>query len=775
MNRPTPSRHGRHARQAAPSPLRPAAWAALAALGAFAAAGPAAHAQPAPPVAQRVEIIGTTQLPGAGLPRDQMPSNVQTADDRRLRQAQSLNLPDFMSTALPSVNVNEIQGNPYQMDVNYRGFSASPLLGTPQGLSVFQDGVRVNEPFGDVVNWDIIPTAALADMTLLPGSNPLFGLNTLGGALSLQTKSGDTHPGTQIELQGGSFGRVNASVSHGLSWGGSGHVFLAASGLNEDGWREHSPSRVRQRFGKVGQHARGYTWDLAVTHADNRLIGNGLLPEAMLAERRAQVYTRPDLTENKMTLVSLNTMLRLNAEQQLSATLYSRRADARTLNGDLNDSYDPPAVPESGVENRTRTSQRGSGLALQWSRTTPSNRLAVGATLDRSRSRFTQTAAAGQLDNTRAVVPTDDAAVDAWISGHSRTASVFATDTVSLRSNLQLTLSGRYNNTRVDTVDLGRAELGLPTALDGEGRYRKFNPAAGLTWQLTPTYTAYAGYSQGNRAPSPIELGCSDPDNACVLPNAMQSDPPLKQVVSRTLEAGVRGTLVGSLRWNVSVFRTVNRDDLLFISNRLAAGYFTNFGRTRRQGVELSLAQRRGSLNWAVAYSYLQASFGSSACLVSGANSSAETSAACTGENEIEVRPGNHLPGLPAHNLKLAADWQATPAWNVGAQLTAHSSQYVRGNENNAHQPDGVDFNGAGRVGGHALLNLTTQWKPGESVELFAKVSNVLDRNYATAGALGENAFGPGGVLRAPADWRDEQFVGAGAPRGLWLGVRLQF
>ena len=100
-----------------------------------------------------------------------------------------------MNNNLIGVSVNETQNNPYQPDVLFRGFTASPLLGTPQGLSVFQDGVRVNEPFGDAVNWDLIPVNAIADMILIPGSNPVFGLNTLGGSLSVTTKNGRTHKG----------------------------------------------------------------------------------------------------------------------------------------------------------------------------------------------------------------------------------------------------------------------------------------------------------------------------------------------------------------------------------------------------------------------------------------------------------------------------------------------------------------------------------------------------------------------------------------------------
>ena len=745
---------------------------ALAVVALMAAQTGQAQAQVAAPVAERIEIIGITPVPGAGVPRDQIPANVQTADDARLRRLQSLNLPDFMGGQLPSVNVNEVQGNPYQMDVNYRGFSASPLLGTPQGLSVFQDGVRVNEAFGDVVNWDLIPRVALASLSLLPGSNPLFGLNTLGGALVLQTKSGRTHPGTEAELQAGSFGRRSLDLSHGRTLGDRGHLFLAASRFDEDGWREFSPSQVRQVFAKVGQQRRGGSWELSLTHADNNLIGNGLLPESMIEANRTQVYTRPDETKNRITMLTLNGSVRPGAKLELAGTAYLRRSDAATLNGDLNDAYDPPTVDESGVENRTRTGQRGRGLALQATLIEGRHRFTAGLSHDRSDSDFEQTEAAGMLDATRAIVDAEEAEVDAKTKGSSRTNSLYAAAVLALQQNLQLTVSGRYNDTHVQTVDVGRATLGLDTALDGQGRYRKFNPALGLTWQLTPALTAYGGASQGNRAPSPIELGCSDPDNACVLPNALQSDPPLKQVVSRTLEAGVRGSLGEGLRWNASAYRTVNIDDLLFISNSRAAGYFTNFGRTQRQGLELGASQRSPRVDWTLSYSYLRAVFDDLACIVSASNSTAETSPACTGEDEIEVQPGNHLPGLPQHSLKFTVDLKPSDSWRVGAQFSAFSSQYVRGNENNAHRPDGADYLGSGRIGGHALLNLTTSWQFAPGWELFGKLSNVFDRQFGSAGALGENAFGPSGGLRAPDDWRNEQFVGPGAPRALWVGLR---
>ena len=746
------------------------AWAALI------VCSPVLHAQVTalPPV----EVIGVSPLPGTGVPRDQVPSNVQTADAKRLRQLQSLNLPEFMASQLASVNINETQGNPFQMDLNYRGFTASPLLGTPQGLSVYLDGVRINEPFGDVVNWDMIPSAALANVTLLPGSNPLFGLNTLGGALVLQTKSGDTHPGGELEVRGGSFGRVSTEFSYGRPLGEHGHLFAALGSFDENGWRDHSPSRVRHLFLKGGERAPDYSWDLSLLHGESRLIGNGPLPESMLAHSRTQIYTRPDQTRNRVTMLSLNATRKLGGGYELAGTAYSRRGRASTINGDLNDEYDPPGTPESGVENRTRTSERSAGLALQLSKTMGAHRLGMGLSYDRARNDFEQSEAEGVLDATRAVLATQQGEVNALIAGTSRTASAYVSDIVTLAPGLALTLSGRYNDTRVRTTDLGRASLGLDTSLDGEGRFTKFNPAAGLTWKLAPTLTAYGGFSQGNRAPSPIELGCSDPEHACVLPNALQGDPPLRQVVARTLEAGLRGSLGnggGGLRWNAAVFRTDNRDDLLFISNGRSAGYFTNFGRTRRQGVELGVSHQGSVIDWSLSYSLLRATFESSACLLSESNSSAETSPACTGDDEIEVRPGNRLPGLPAHTLKLTVDTRPLPNWSVGAQLAAYSSQFVRGNENNAHQADGAEFFGDGRVGGFALVNLTTHWKLGGGWELFAKVSNLFDRRYASGGLLAENAFDPRGNLLAPADWRREQFAAPGAPRALWIGARWSF
>mgnify|MGYP000853831839 CR=1 FL=1 len=721
-----------------------------------------------------VEVVGTTPLAGVGVPREHLPANVVSLDDKRLEEIESLNIAEQMLRQVPAVTVNEMQGNPYQADLNYRGFTASPLLGTAQGLSVYLDGVRINEPFGDTVNWDLIPNSAIAGLDLIPGSNPAFGLNTLGGAISMRTKSGFSHPGGKVELSGGSFGRSNTELEYGGNNGTLGW-YAAGDWFREDGWRDHSPSDVKQFFGKLSFRNAAGEADLSLLSARSRLIGNGPVPLSMLGERRQAIFTHPDETRNDLTQLSLNGKLWLSDTQSLSGSVYHRRSKTRTLNGDLNDEYEDeyaldPSFDESGAHNRTRTTQRGTGVSGQWNLSTERHHLAVGASFDHARMTFRQTVEVGVLNDSRAVGDLEDAELENQLRGTTRTASLFVTDTWSLTKSLHLTASARYNASHVTTFDeLTRTAPNL----DGDHKYRKLNPALGLAWDITPALNAYAGFSQGNRIPTPIELGCADPLNPCSLPNSMAADPYLKQVISRTLEAGLRGKLVaspvGDVRWNAGLFRTLNADDILFVGTSSATasqGYFTNYGKTRRQGLELGANGSVRSLDWFAAYNWLHATFQSEACVLAENNSTAGADAACNGD-EIRVKKGNRLTGLPEHSLKLGLAWHASDALRLGGDVQAFSGQYVRGNENN--QADG------GRLGGYAVLNLNAEAKLGGGWQLFAKLNNVFDRKYATAGLLGENPFVGGSFQPDPANWRSETFVAPGAPRAAWVGVRYVF
>ena len=737
---------------------------------------------------ETVEVVGNTPLAGLGVPKLHVPANVQSISSQQLEEQESLNLPEAMLRQLPSVNINEIQGNPYQADVNYRGFTASPLLGTAQGLSVYLDGVRINEPFGDTVNWELLPHSAIAGIDLIPGSNPLFGLNTLGGALAIRTKSGFSNPGSKIEASGGSFGRRNLELEHGGSAGSLGW-YVAADWFKEDGWRDYSKSEAKQFFGKLSHKSAAGEADLTLTRAVTRMTGNGLLPESMYASRRDQIFTHPDQTRNDLTQLALSGRLWLNYTQSLSGNIYHRRSKTRTLNGDLNNEFEDGAFDgvsdqESGANNRTRTTQQGSGLSGQWNLNTARQQLTAGASFDYAEMKFQQTQEIGVIDATRGIAEVGAETEQNALRGTTRTTSLFVTDTYSLLPNLHLTGSARYNMSRVTTFDeLNRSGPNL----DGDHSYNKLNPAAGLSWQIVPALNAYAGFSQGNRVPTPIELGCADPANPCTLPNAMASDPYLKQVVARTLEAGLRGKLSADIGWNAGVYRTLSTDDILFVGTSTSAGYFTNFGKTQRQGLELGLNGRQRSVDWYANYSYLHATFQSAACVLGANNSSRGTAPECTAngqDDEIYVKKGDRLPGLPTHSLKLGLSWKATDWLRLGGDVQAFSGQYARGNENNQHQVGAYTdafgntrtFDGAGKTAGYAILNLNAEAKLGAGWQLFAKVNNLFDKRYATAAALAENPFNSAGAFQNNSgDWHRETFVAPGAPRAAWIGMRYVF
>ncbi|MEY3746648.1 MAG: hypothetical protein RL194_107 [Pseudomonadota bacterium] len=775
-------------------------------------AAPAVYAEEAVKT-DKIEVISTTPLPGIGLPIEQVPANVQVVKGEELKQQQSLTIADYMSNNLLGVSVNETQNNPYQPDILFRGFSASPLLGTPQGLSVFQDGVRINEPFGDAVNWDLIPSNAIAGINLIPGSNPVFGLNTLGGALSIVTKNGRTHQGGAVETTTGSWGRKTGGAElGGVSADGSVDYFIAGSYFDEDGWRDYSPSRVKQLFGKLGWQNESSRLELSYTGADNDLIGNGLVQKELIDEfGRDSINTRPDQTENTLSFLNLNGSHWVNDETQLTANLYYRQSDRKTLNGDGNDDFDlddlgdelslggPATLSQAydecvagadddiaelacnGALNRSKTKQRGYGFNAQLAFNQPlmgkANQFIIGGGYDYSRIKFNQSSEFGLLNASRGVdglgIESDEAEVE--LHGKTRSWGVFATDTLSLNDQWHLTLSGRFNHIKVENRDQLIPDVSDPESLSGNHSFHRFNPAVGMSYTPTKDLTLYGSYNEGMRAPTSMELGCANPDQPCKLPNAMAGDPPLEKVVSKTYELGARGNLTPDVKWSAAVYRTVNHDDIQFIATNATngMGYFDNVGKTRRMGLDLALTGGLGKFSWAAGYSYIKATYESELELVNEVNSTSE-------DEKIQVSKGDRLANIPDHAFKLRMQYDVTPNWNIGTNINMFSDVYVRGNENNDHQAgvgvnkDGDDaYEGKGKLSGYTVVNLDTRYKFGNSGwQAFAKVINVFDKKYYTGGMLGENWLEDG-------VWSGEDepamLVMPGAPRAGWIGVRYEF
>jgi len=739
--------------------------------------------QAVPPIYEEtVEVVAATPIHGLGIERDLIPSNIQSVTARDLERTGGVQVAEQLALGVASVHLNEATTNPFQPDLQFRGFAGSPLLGLPQGIAVYQEGVRLNEPFGDTVNWDLLPANAIAGITLMPGSNPLFGLNALGGAISLQTKTGSSHPGHGARFSTGAFGRQRFEAESG---GRSGRLsyFVAGTALAEDGWRDHSPSRLRQVFGDLEWRGAGTTLNASITSGDNTLIGNGAAPIELLEEDRRAIFTFPDETKARMTMLTVRGRHTAAERITLDGMFFYRRATIRTFNGDdtdydeceasafaeflcagegdgepVEDQFDRliPVDDDAefdGTNNTSRTATNGWGGAVQATVARAlggrANHFVAGATFDGGRSRYEADTEIARLTAERGTVGSglfDQEAV-VRLRTRVRHTGLYLADFLSVAPRVTLMGAARFNHSTVALRD----QVG--TDLNGDHRFSRVNPAVGVTVQMPRAVTAFGSFSVSSRVPAPSELSCADPADPCRLPNAFVADPPLAQVVARTIEGGLRGRRSG-VSWNASVFRTANRDDIIFISSGALTntGHFANVGRTLRQGIELGASGGLGdAVRWGAAYSYLRARFDAPLTLSSPNHPDED-------DGEIAIEAGDAIPGVPAHNVKLNVSSTIRRA-TVGANLVFTSDQFLRGDEANLLPA----------LDGAAVVNLTGSYALGSRVRVFGRVANLFDRKYSTFGLLGE----ADDVLGDAYD--DPRFLSPAAPRAAWVGLEISF
>jgi iron complex outermembrane receptor protein len=737
---------------------------------------------------ESVEVVGQTPLATLGVPINEVPSNVQVATSKDIAQQQAANLADYLQNNIGSVNISNGTGSPFQPDVEYRGFTASPQLGQPAGLSVFFDGVRFNEPLGDIVNWDLIPMNAISSINLMPGSNPLFGLNTLGGALAITTKNGADNPGGSITLMGGSWGTGNLQFEdggvikeHNLDY------FIAGNYYHTDGWREGTPQDIRQMFGKGRWHNDDNTsnMELTLALADNVMNQGQNLPVEML-NNPSQAYTGPDWVKNKMAFINLKGSTFLSDTRLLEGNVYYRLNNARSMNSnaavDNCFSGDNSACVAGGLGAGTggntgsgsmtnavdgsnawsNTYQTGYGTSIQYSLFDNlfghGNKLTTGASLDVSYVTYKQNTFIASLVGDQTVNDPANAAANGTpylqdaVDFRSRNyySGIFATDSFSITDKLNLTASARYNvaQVRLSGTDNNYAG-GTTTSLDGSHTYNRLNPAIGITYNPFKSLGFYGGYNEGMRAPNALELECSDPSHPCTLPVGFTADPNLKEVVSKTWEGGVRGQLGQSVRWNVGLFNTNTYNDIQFAYNTSAlTGIFSNVGETQRRGIEMGLSAKFDQLSLSARYSFVDATYQSSFTM--------PTNSQLTSGTE-QIIKGDYLPGIARNTLKLRAAYDITPQWNIGTNVMLASGQWAHGDEFNQDP--------SGRVPGYGYVNLDSHYKINDSWQVFAKVDNIFDKQYSTYGILAQSVF----------TGNNELFVTPSMPRAGWVGVTYSF
>jgi iron complex outermembrane receptor protein len=771
---------------------------------------------PVPSALPALQVIATTPVTGIGFDRSKVPAMVQTLTADDFSRVYSPSVVDTLAQRIPGVVTSDIQGNSFFQDLRYRGFAASPLQGTPQGLAVYMQGVRVNEAFGDTVNWDLIPTVAIGRADIWT-NNPAFGLNALGGAVSLQMKDGFTYNGLEVDASGGSYGRVGGSIQYGVRKG-EWALYLAAEGFKDDGWRYQSPSRLARFYGDLGWKGTDAEIHLITSVADNYFGVVGPTPIDLLNNDYRAIYTWPQTTKNQAQLLALNGRYSVTDHWTVQSNLYYRKfqqahvdgnaADVERCSGNAanplfntlclqNDRFPPqpqanfqllnqnnqsincpPGMGNTcarvpwGTADRTWTNAITTGASLQGLNDDKvfghDNYFTIGGSVDRSKIGFQAKSeldyiypdffvgpnaavpGTGQIVHTAANIGVSPVSLGAWNTYYG----VYINDTFDITNRLSVTGGGRYNVAQIAMTDL----LGTSPDLSAQHTFERFNPVVGLTYKILPELvTFYAGYSEANRAPTPLELGCSNPLRPCLLEGFLVSDPPLQQVVARTKEVGLRGNIStpgGRGDWKLGLFRTDSQSDIIQVASVLQGrGVFQNVPGTRRQGLEAGVNYQTEQYLFYANYALVDATYQFTGLLASPNNPSADAN------GDILVTPGKQIPGIPRHQIKGGVDYFVTPALKLGTDVTWVGSQWYVGDDANQNV----------KLADYWVANLHGSYQLTKELQVYGVINNLFNRKFATFGTY----FDPQSVVNAVANPpTDHRSITPAQPLSVYVGMR---
>jgi iron complex outermembrane receptor protein len=760
----TPLSGTRSPQRSAPARSEPARSARSAPAAAPAGPSRAARAAPAPAApAAPAPVPASTPADSSMISRDKVPSNTEVLTSADFSHDKSTSFLEGLSQYLPGVFIGDQSGNQFQRDVNYRGFVASPVPGTPQGLAVYQNGVRINESYGDIVNWDFIPEMAIRKLSLVPNS-PIFGLNAIGGALTIEMKNGFTYQGKEVEGMIGSYGRRQAAAQAGYQDGNLA-AYVNADATNDAGWKDFSSaSQLRRLYMDLGGRNDTTEVHFTFTGADNKLGAVAVTPIEMLSQRWSSVYTWPQTSHLQLAFVNTTANYAPSDTLSFQSNAYYRgywesHVDGNGTDGQpcdptsalkgqlcIGDGLTPINIHYPVIDNlspnaflgeidRNWTSTNSFGGTAQVTSSDKflghENHFVAGMSIDRGLTQFTGSSQLGTIDQNLFVQgtgvyidqPADDIAPVNLFAKNTYT-GVYATDTLDVTSKLSVTAGARFNIAQIDLLD----QTGAEPLLNSADHYQRLNPVIGATYKFTPNLTGYAGYSEANRAPTPLELGCSSPTNPCIIDNFLIADPPLKQVISHTYETGLRGSAgtspqTGQMSWSLGGFYTLLRDDIINVAGtQPMTGYFKNAGNTLREGIEAKLNYKLGNWTAYTNYTYVNAVY-RSALIISSPN---DPFADANGN--IFVAPGDHIPGIPSQRFKAGFEYAVTDAWKFGADVSYTGTQWLIHDDNNLNP----------KVPAYAVVNLHGSYQVTKNIELYGLVNNLLNNHYYSAGTFFE-------------------------------------
>jgi outer membrane receptor protein involved in Fe transport len=654
---------------------------------------------------------------------------------------------------LPGVTLTNQTGNPGQIDLRVRGFSVSPIVGVPQSVSVFVDGVRVNEADASQVHLSLIPEGAIERVEFVRGPVGVFGKNSLAGALNFVTRRAGDTPVMEVELLGGAFGAAGGLVRASGALGAA-HGLVMGSYRRAEGWRLLESSEELSLFAKLGWRGERTDAWVSYTFEADSLEGPGPLPESWLegaplpadvssppADRRRLQYTggRGDAFRPRLHFLNARLDRRLGDGWRTSYQAFGRFAHFTQANDNISE---PDALGLTDI-----ASYGGSAQAHYQ----PSPRLVVALGAEWTRNdvdieirerpnRTFPTLVEATTERLRTAEDNRGTFLEAWWA---------------LAPRLAL-----YGSVRHDHVDLPVTDL-LDPSDSGQNTFAELSGGLGLSAEVTPRLGAFVGYGRGFRAPVILEVTCADPADPCQLPFELGPDPPLEAVKSDAWQGGVR---VSRPRLAVSAvaYWTEVHDDIFSVIDQATPtfGYFTNLERTRRVGIEVGLdaspLPRRPALRVSASLAWTRATFESRATLASPLVEDDPPAPGAAPEGAVEVQPGDLFPLIPVLSATLAARHDTgTTALEIAASWTGR--RFLVGDEGNDEE--------FARLPAATLLDIRVERRQGR-IRAYMALENVLDAEHHAFGIIAENG-------RAAVEVT-ERFLTPGLPRHFEAGLAVR-
>jgi outer membrane receptor protein involved in Fe transport len=677
-----------------------------------------------------IEVVGSILGPTGPRVGSGIPARTTTISRSEIEAMEPRLLTDLLVNQ-PGISGYDDLGASYKLSLSSRGFYASPIVGLPQGISVFLDGIRQNEPDAAQVNFDLLPIEHVSRVELLSGTASLLGRNSLGGAINLVTNTGGGPTRGEIEVSGGNFKTFGVDGSIAGSLGAGRWGYYAGGGYDrEDGWRQETGAEQYNGFFNLGRYTDRWGVRLQGGGAKARAEAAGSLPESVFRTNPDSNLSANDYEDLNNLQVAV-TAYKRSTRGQLSVSTYLHRHRAERFN--VNQAADPDNL------GRSRNRTFGGTLDYRWEQTLGDSRLGLRFGAEGSTSRTEvelfadSTKFAGPvLQTTFVKSPTWDAAGYVLVD--------FTTGPVTLSTG------ARYDYISVPF------ENQLDPTRDTTSTYQRLSPKGGVSVELGGGFTAYGSVGGSFRAPAVIEVACADEAEPCPLPFALGDDPPIHAVKATTYEVGGR-LATGNALFSASAYRTDVRDDIFLFASDSAPtgstieGFFDNLDKTRREGVELS-AQLflAGGHTLYANYGFTRATFQSPAEIFSiredfGGNN--------------QVTPGDELPLVPKHQVKFGGSFLLPSGFYLGGDGRYIGSQWLRGDEAN-EEP---------KLDGYFVADARFGWR-GHGWEFTLVGNNIFQNKYATFGGFNVNQ-GSGNVL--------ERFLTPGFRRVVRLIVRRSF